>query len=164
MKLPIQVRSTTIVLRKWTQPSSHSSLTRGKMGAVERATHTHCPNEGRGCDGHHDSGDRCGEEGVPVARGGCARARGVPPTRQARSVVTHSGVSAALCDRDGGVREYAALGTGVRAARASVIKLMNPKYAKACVKTNRHDGRDAEAICEAVSRPTMRCVSIKMVE
>jgi len=48
--------------------------------------------------------------------------------------------------------------------RHTVIKLMNPKYAKACVKTNRHDGRDAEAICEAVSRPTMRCVSIKMVE
>jgi len=44
------------------------------------------------------------------------------------------------------------------------VKLMNPKYVKAYVKTNKNDGRDAEAICEAVSRPTMRFVSIKTVE
>ncbi len=29
------------VLMKWTQPSSHMSLTRGTMGVVARATHTH---------------------------------------------------------------------------------------------------------------------------
>ena len=44
------------------------------------------------------------------------------------------------------------------------VKLMHPKYVKPYVKTNKNDGRDAEAICEAVSRPTMRCVSIKTVE
>ena len=44
------------------------------------------------------------------------------------------------------------------------VKLMHPKYVKLYVKTNKNDGRDAEAICEAVSRPTMRCVSIKTVE
>ena len=44
------------------------------------------------------------------------------------------------------------------------VKLMSPKYVKPYVKTNKHDGRDAEAICEAVSRPTMRFVSIKTVE
>ena len=44
------------------------------------------------------------------------------------------------------------------------VKLMHPKYVKPYVKTNKHDGRDAEAICEAVGRPTMRCVSIKTVE
>ena len=44
------------------------------------------------------------------------------------------------------------------------VKLMHPKYVKPYVKTNKHDGRDAEAICEATSRPTMRCVSIKTVE
>jgi transposase len=32
-------------------------------------------------------------------------------------------------------------------------KLMHPKSVKPYVKTNKHDGRDAEAICEAVSRP-----------
>jgi len=44
------------------------------------------------------------------------------------------------------------------------VKLMHPKYVKPYVKTNKNDGRDAEAICEAVGRPTMRCVSIKTVE
>ena len=41
------------------------------------------------------------------------------------------------------------------------VKLMSPKYVKPYVKTNKNDARDAEAICEAVSRPTMRFVSIK---
>ena len=44
------------------------------------------------------------------------------------------------------------------------VKLMHPKYVKPYVKTNKNDGRDAEAICEAVGRPTMRFVSIKTVE
>ena len=41
---------------------------------------------------------------------------------------------------------------------------MHPKYVKPYVKTNKHDRQDAEAICEATSRPTMRFVSIKTVE
>src|SRR5207244_4089129 len=44
------------------------------------------------------------------------------------------------------------------------VKLMHPKYVRPYVKTNKNDSRDAEAICEAVSRPTMRCVSIKTVD
>ena len=44
------------------------------------------------------------------------------------------------------------------------VKLMHPKYVKPYVKTNKNDGRVAEAICEAVGRPTMRFVSIKTVE
>ncbi len=44
------------------------------------------------------------------------------------------------------------------------VKLMHPKYVKPYVKINKHEGRDAEAICEAVGRPTMRFVSIKTVE
>jgi transposase len=32
------------------------------------------------------------------------------------------------------------------------VKLMHPKYVKPYVKTNKNDGRDAEAICEAMSR------------
>ena len=44
------------------------------------------------------------------------------------------------------------------------VKLMHPKYVKPYVKTNKNDGRDVEAICEAVGRPTMRFVSIKTVE
>jgi transposase len=44
------------------------------------------------------------------------------------------------------------------------VRLISPKYAKPYVKTNKNDSRDAEAICEAVSRPTMRFVPIKTVE
>ncbi len=36
------------------------------------------------------------------------------------------------------------------------IKLMPPQFVKPYVKTNKHDMADAEAICEAVSRPNMR--------
>ncbi len=44
------------------------------------------------------------------------------------------------------------------------VKLMSPKYVTPYVKTNKNDCRDAEAICEAVSRPTMRFVAIKTVD
>ena len=44
------------------------------------------------------------------------------------------------------------------------VKLMSPKYVKPYVKTNKNDCRDAEAICEAVSRPTMRFVAMKTVD
>ncbi|VIO75003.1 hypothetical protein CI41S_45180 [Bradyrhizobium ivorense] len=43
------------------------------------------------------------------------------------------------------------------------VKLMPPAYVKPYVKRNKNDGRDAEAICEAVSRPTMRFVAVKSV-
>jgi len=41
------------------------------------------------------------------------------------------------------------------------VKVMAPQHVKAYVKSQKNDKRDAEAICEAVSRPTMRFVSIK---
>jgi len=44
------------------------------------------------------------------------------------------------------------------------IKLMAPQFVKPYVKTNKNDIADAEAICEAVSRPNMRYVSVKTVE
>lgn len=43
------------------------------------------------------------------------------------------------------------------------IKLMAPQFVKPYVKTNKNDAADAEAICEAVARPTMRFVAIKNV-
>src|SRR5258708_558113 len=36
------------------------------------------------------------------------------------------------------------------------VRLMPPAYVKPYVKRNKTDGRNAEAICEAVGRPTMR--------
>ena len=50
-------------------------------------------------------------------------------------------------------RELQALGHEVR--------LMAPQFVKPYVKTNKNDRADAEAICEAVTRPNMRFVPIK---
>jgi transposase len=44
------------------------------------------------------------------------------------------------------------------------VRLMSPQFIKAYVKSPKNDARDAEAICEAVTRPTMRFVPIKRVE
>lgn len=44
------------------------------------------------------------------------------------------------------------------------VKLMPPAYVKAYVKRNKNDAADAAAICEAVSRPTMRFVAVKSAE
>jgi transposase len=41
------------------------------------------------------------------------------------------------------------------------VKLMAPQFVKPYVKTNKNDVADAEAICEAVSRPNMRFVPVK---
>src|SRR6201997_3067983 len=53
-------------------------------------------------------------------------------------------------------RELAQLGHQVR--------LMPAKDVKAYVKRNKNDAADAEAICEAVRRPTMRYVQVKSAE
>ncbi|MGB6324598.1 MAG: IS110 family transposase, partial [Methylocella sp.] len=43
------------------------------------------------------------------------------------------------------------------------VKLMPPAYVKAYVKRNKNGAADAEAICEAVTRPSMRFVPVKDV-
>ena len=44
------------------------------------------------------------------------------------------------------------------------VKLMAPQFVKPYVKGNKNDMRDAEAICEAVTRPNMRFVPVKTAE
>ena len=44
------------------------------------------------------------------------------------------------------------------------VKLMAPQFVKPYVKSNKNDRNDAEAICEAMHRPTMRFVEVKRVE
>jgi transposase len=44
------------------------------------------------------------------------------------------------------------------------VRLMPPGYVKPYVKRNKNDMADAEAICEAVTRPTMRFVAVKSAE
>lgn len=44
------------------------------------------------------------------------------------------------------------------------VRLMPPEYVKPYVKSHKNDDRDAEAIAEAATRPTMRFVPIKAEE
>jgi transposase len=44
------------------------------------------------------------------------------------------------------------------------VVLVPPQYVKPYVKRNKNDAADAEAICEAMSRPTMRFVPVKTAE
>ena len=44
------------------------------------------------------------------------------------------------------------------------VRLMPPSYVKPYVKRQKNDMTDAEAICEAVTRPSMRFVPVKSVE
>lgn len=43
-------------------------------------------------------------------------------------------------------------------ARGHTVRLITPQFVKPYVKSNKNDVADAEAICEAVGRPTMRFV------
>jgi transposase len=49
-------------------------------------------------------------------------------------------------------------------ALGHTVKLMPPAYVKAYVKRNKNDAADAAAICEAVTRPSMRFVPVKDAE
>src|ERR1700730_3557777 len=44
------------------------------------------------------------------------------------------------------------------------VKLIAPQHVKPYIKRNKNDGRDAEGLCEAMSRPTMQFVPVKTAE
>ena len=49
-------------------------------------------------------------------------------------------------------------------ALGHTVRLMAPQFVKAYRKNDKNDGNDAEAICEAVQRPSMRFVPVKTPE
>jgi len=49
-------------------------------------------------------------------------------------------------------------------ALGHTVKLMAPRFVAPYRKNGKNDGNDAEAICEAVSRPSMRFVPVKTLE
>lgn len=49
-------------------------------------------------------------------------------------------------------------------AKGFTVKLIAPQFVKSYVKSNKNDANDAEAICEALGRPSMRFVTVKTVE
>jgi transposase len=50
------------------------------------------------------------------------------------------------------------------AAQGHTVRLMSPEYVRPYVKAQKNDDRDAEAIAEAATRPTMRFVELKSEE
>lgn len=50
------------------------------------------------------------------------------------------------------------------AAQGHTLRLMSPEYVRPYVKAQKNDDRDAEAIAEAATRPTMRFVTLKSEE
>ena len=48
-------------------------------------------------------------------------------------------------------------------SKGYTVRLMAPQFVKPYVKSNKNDANDAEAICEAMSRPNMRFVAVKSV-
>lgn len=46
-------------------------------------------------------------------------------------------------------------------ARGHRVRFMPPEYVRPYVKSQKNDGRDAEAIAEAATRPTMRLVPLQ---
>ncbi len=49
-------------------------------------------------------------------------------------------------------------------ALGHTVKLLAPQFVRPYVRTNKNDAADAEALCEAVARPTMRFVPGKTAE
>ena len=49
-------------------------------------------------------------------------------------------------------------------SKGHVVRLIAPQFVKPYVKSNKNDANDAQAICEAMSRPSMRFVAVKTVE
>ena len=52
----------------------------------------------------------------------------------------------------------------ILAAQEHTVRLMSPEYVRPYVKAQKNDDRDAEAIAEAATRPTMRFVALKSEE
>jgi len=91
-----------------------------------------------------------GEDGTVIVRRKLSRARLLDYFRKLPPCLV--GMEACATSHYWG-REITALG--------HAMKLMPPQYVKPYVKGAKNDMRDAEAICEAVTRPTMRFVPIK---
>ena len=69
----------------------------------------------------------------------------------------------ALRRRDGGLLRRASSRPPVR-DQGHEVRLMSPEYVRPYVKAQKNDDRDAEAIAEAATRPTMRFVALKSEE
>jgi transposase len=82
--------------------------------------------------------------------------------RRDRLVETVAGLSPCLIGMEAcsGAHEWGRRFQG----HGHTVRLMAPKFVAPYRKSDKNDGNDAEAICEAVTRPSMRFVPVKSVE
>ena len=82
--------------------------------------------------------------------------------RRDRRVETVAGLSPCLIGLEAcsGAHEWGRRFQG----HGHTVRLMAPKFVAPYRKSEKNDGNDAEAICEAVTRPSMRFVPVKSVE
>src|SRR6185437_4098784 len=106
---------------------------------------------------------RLGEASFSGARHRCRWHDGTAQAAAAQSSAFVLQPAGALPGRYGGVCDGALLGREL-AALGHEVRLMPAQYVKAYIKRNKNDAADAEAICEAVVRPTMRFVPAKTAE
>ena len=120
------------------------------------------PLQGGGSDGNCDDRDRLSEERVSCAWAGCSRAAGLSEAILTGRLDEVHGEPSGLPCRNGSVWWGELLESNVQAFGHDV-RLISPQFVKPYVKTNKNDFNDAEAICEAVLRPTMRFVTPKTI-
>ena len=118
-----------------------------------------CVEKGANHD-HSDSGDRSGQEqlqpgaldatGVVVLRRRLSRAKVAEFVSRLPACVV---AMEACC----GAHHLGRLFVG----QGHEVRLMAPEYVQPYVKAQKNDDRDAEAIAEAATRPTMRFVALK---
>ena len=92
------------------------------------------------------------ERGKIVLRKRCGRGEGLP-------LLANLGSTTIGMEACGGAHDWA------RCLREQghEVKLMAPQFVKPYAQSNKNDMRDAEAIAEAVTRPSMRFVPVKDV-
>ncbi len=114
-----------------------------------------------GCeDGYYDVGNRLGKESVQV-HGVDGQGRTVLERQLRRRQLLPFVVQLRPClvaMQACGSAHYWAREI---AKRGHEVRLMSPRFVRPYVKSNKNDARDAEAICEAVGRPSMRFVAVK---
>jgi hypothetical protein len=99
---------------------------------------------------------------VSGPRGGRARPDGGGARASPPAAIAVRGAASTVPGGDGGVRWRTLLGPR-DCQRGHEVRLMSPRFVRPYVKSNKNDVRGAEAICEAVGRPSMRFVAVKSV-
>ena len=123
------------------------------------------PSRGKGHPhGDQNTRDRSGQVCRSASRRGCGRRRGSQEEAEKGCGSGRPAHASVLPDRHGGLRQLASLGAREIARLGPTVRLIPPAYVKPYVKRHKNDAADAEAICEAVTRPNMRFVPVKSPE